>query len=247
MDQGTHNIFVKSRAFRRPTLPRYGLIDHKAFDRALRAEYEDKLIEDLWIPFFALSSSLSGHKPRIHRRGLVWQAVRASSAVPGVLPPFFTKEGEMLVDGGLMDNVPLAPMKALKSGPNVVVALGTDAPTTYSVDYDSIPGRRELISAMLNPFSRRRLPEMPGILQVITLSMLPNRRPDLELGDSDILVKPDLPGDLRFTSWERHNEVFLHTYRGVAAWIRSRIAENDAKVLTLIDPTRLPVAPASPV
>jgi NTE family protein len=129
----------------------------------------------------------------------------------------------------------------------VVVALSTDAPTTYSVDYDSIPGRRELIAAMLNPFSRRRLPQMPGILQVITLSMLANRRPDLELADTDILVKPDLPGDLRFTSWERHNEVFLHTYRGVAAWIRNRIAENDPKVLMLIDATRLPVAPASPV
>jgi NTE family protein len=247
VDEGTHNIFVKSRAFRRPTLPRYGLIDHKAFDRALRAEYDDILIEDLWIPFFSLSSSLSVHKPRIHRRGPVWHAVRASSSVPGVLPPFFTKEGEMLVDGGLMDNVPLAPMKALKTGPNVVVALSTDAPTTYMVDYDAIPGPRELIAAMLNPFSRRRLPQMPGILQVITLSMLANRRPDLELGDTDILVRPDLPDDLRFTSWERHNEVFLHAYRGVAAWIRSRIAENDVKVLMLIGAARSPVAPASRV
>jgi NTE family protein len=247
VDEGTHNIFVKSRAFRRPTLPRYALLDHKAFDRALRAEYEDVLIEDLWIPFFALSSNLSGHEPRLHRRGLVWHAVRASSAVPGVLPPFFTREGEMLVDGGLMDNVPLAPMKALKTGPNVVVALGADAPATYMVDYDSIPGPRELIAAMLNPFSRRRLPQMPGILQVITLSMLANRRPDLELGDTDILVKPDLPDDLRFTSWERHNEVFLQTYRGVAAWIRGRIAENDPKVLMLIDGARLPAAPPSPV
>jgi len=234
VDEGTHNIFVKSRAFRRPTLPRYALLDHKAFDRALRGEYDDVLIEDLWIPFFALSSSLSVHKPRIHRRGPVWHAVRASSAVPGVLPPFFTKDGEMLVDGGLMDNVPLAPMKALKTGPNVVVALGTDAPTTYMVDYDAIPGPRELIGAMLNPFSRRRLPQMPSILQVITLSMLANRRPDLDLGDADILVRPDLPDDLRFTSWERHNEVFLQTYRGVAAWTRSRIAENDPKVLMLI-------------
>jgi NTE family protein len=245
VDEGTHNIFVKSRAFRRPTLPRYGLIDHKAFDRALRAEYDDILIEDLWIPFFSLSSSLSVHKPRIHRRGLVWHAVRASSSVPGVLPPFFTKEGEMLVDGGLMDNVPLAPMKALKTGPNVVVALSTDAPTTYMVDYDAIPGPRELIAAMLNPFSRRRLPQMPGILQVITLSMLANRRPDLGLGDTDILVRPDLPDDLRFTSWERHNEVFLHAYRGVAAWIRSRIADNDPKMLMLIGAARSPAAPAS--
>ena len=48
---------------------------------------------------------------------------------PAVLPPFFTSEGEMLVDGALMDNVPIAPMRALKTGPNVVVVLGVDSLT----------------------------------------------------------------------------------------------------------------------
>jgi NTE family protein len=246
VDEGTHNIFVKSRAFRRYTLPRYGLLDHKAFDRALRAEYGDVLIEDLWRPFFAVSSNLSDHKPRIHRRGPVWHAVRASGSVPGVLPPFFTKDGEMLVDGALMDNVPLAPMKALKTGPNVVVILGVDAPTTYTVDYDSIPGPLELAATMLNPFSRRRLPQMPSIVQVIMLSMLANRRPDLPLSETDILINPELPGDLRFTSWERHNEVFLHTYRGVASWIQQRITENDSKMAAVISATRSSTAAMPP-
>ncbi len=238
VDEGTHNIFVRSRAFRRLTLPRYGLIDHKAFDRALRTEYGDVLMEDLWIPLFAVSSNLSDHTPRIHRRGLVWHAVRASGSVPGVLPPFFTKDGEMLVDGALMDNIPLAPMKTLKTGPNVVVMFRADGPKTYPVDYDSIPGPRELAVALLNPFSRRRLPQAPGILQVIMLGMLTNRRSDLPLGDMDILVRPELPEDLRFTSWERHNEVFLHAYRGVASWIDSRMAENDSKVLAVVGTAR---------
>jgi NTE family protein len=237
-DDGTHNIFVRSRAFRRPTLPRYGLIDHKVFDRALQAEYGDVAIEDLWKPFFAVSSNLSDHKPRVHRRGLVWHAVRASGSVPGVLPPFFTNQGEMLVDGALMDNVPLAPMKVLKTGPNVIVSLKFDGPTTYGVDYDSIPGPGELVAALLNPFSRRRLPQVPSILQVIMLSMLANRRPDLPLSDTDILIRPELPEDLRFTSWDRHNEVFLHAYRGVASWIETRLAEDDAKVLAVTTAAR---------
>jgi NTE family protein len=245
VDDGTHNIFVRSRAFRRPTLPRFGLIDHKVFDRALRAEYGDVAIEDLWKPFFAVSSNLSDHKPRIHRQGLVWHAVRASGSVPGVLPPFFTNEGEMLVDGALMDNVPLSPMKALKTGPNVVVTLGVDASTTYTVDYDSIPGPRELVVALLNPFSRRRLPQVPSILQVIMLSMLANRRLDLQLSDTDLHIRPELPEDLRFTNWDRHNEVFLHAYRGVASWIQSRVAEEDARVLAVISPARSAATAAS--
>ena len=205
--------------------------DTRYRQRSRRTKWaQDWYVEKLLFVWESCGGATRTSGPIIHfiqcACGPVWQAVRASSAVPGVLPPFFTKDGEMLVDGGLMDNVPLAPMKALKTGPNVVVALGTDAPTTYMVDYDASPGPRELIGAMLNPFSRRRLPQMPSILQVITLSMVANRRPDLELGDADILVRPDLPDDLRFTSWERHNEVFLQTYRGVAAWIRSRTSSR---------------------
>jgi NTE family protein len=226
---------VKSRAFRRPTLPRYGLIDHTVFDRALHAEYGDLLIEDLWRPFFALSSNLSRHRPMIHRRGPVWQAVRASGSIPGVLPPFFTAEGEMLVDGALMDNVPLAPMKALKTGPNVVVILGGEFPETYSVNYESIPGARELVAAMLNPFSRRRLPRAPGILQVIMMSMLANRPTDLHLGETDVLVQPDLPANLGHNSWERHNEIFMHAYRSVAAWIAAQSTQTDARLRVVIN------------
>jgi hypothetical protein len=70
------------------------------------------------------------------------------------------------------------------------------------------------------------------------LSMLANRRPDLQLSDTDILIKPELPADLRFTSWERHNEVFLHAYRGVASWIQTRLAEDDAKVLAVTTAAR---------
>ncbi|MCC6777430.1 MAG: patatin-like phospholipase family protein [Hyphomicrobiales bacterium] len=234
VDEGTHNIFVKSRAFRRPTWPRFGLIDHKGFDRALQAEYRDLTIEDLWRPYFAVSSNLSNHRVMVHRRGPVWHAVRASGSIPGLLPPFFTADGEMLVDGGLMDNVPLAPMQALKNGPNVVVALGVDARTTYAVDYAAIPGRSELLLSLLNPFARRRQPPVPGIFQVIMLSMLANRRTEIGLGEHDILVRPALPPDLKFTNWERHTEVFRGAHRNTAAWISARKAETDPKLLAIL-------------
>jgi NTE family protein len=234
VDAGTHNIFVASRAFRRLTVPRYGLIDHTVFDGALKAEYRDVMIEDLWRPFFAVSTNLSSNSLTLHRRGPVWEAVRASGSIPGLLPPFFTRAGEMLVDGGLMDNVPLAPMKALKSGPNVVVALAVDAPTTYPIDYQAIPGRGQLLLSLLNPFTRRRLPAVPGILQVIMLSMLAHRRADIDLGEQDVLVRPEIPEDLPFTSWDRHTEVFLGAHRSVAAWLAAALAEPDARVLAVL-------------
>ena len=234
VDEGTANIFVRSRAFRRYTLPRFALLDHTVFDRALREELRDVLIEDLWKPFFAVSTDLGQRKLKIHRRGPVWQAVRASGSIPGMLPPFFTSEGEMLVDGGLMDNVPLAPMQALKTGPNVVVAFGGGGPKTYRINYDAIPGRRQLLMAWLNPFRRHWWPKVPSMLQVIMLSMVANRGGDVPLGDDDVLIQPRLPPGMRFTNWERHTETFRLAHQETAAWIDAQIAEGDAKILSLV-------------
>ena len=131
-------------------------LDHKAFDRALARQYgHDCRIEDCWRPFAAVATNLSTHNLELIRSGSLWQAVRASSAIPGLLPPFYTPEGAMLVDGCLIDNVPLAPMHQLKSGPNLVVHFGEPAAELFDVAYDALPGRLELIAAMLMPFRKK--------------------------------------------------------------------------------------------
>jgi NTE family protein len=234
VDAATHNIFVKQRSFQRYSLPYYGLLNHKVFDQALRAEFGPTAIEDLWKPFFAVSTNLSRNEIMLHRRGPVWEAVRASASIPALLPPFFTRTGEMLVDGAIIDNVPLAPMRMLKSGPNVVVALRPLAPTTYAVDYDAIPGLRETLIAALNPFRRRKRPPVPSILQVIMLSMVANRRQALALSDTDLLVQPAVPDGVQPTRWERHTEVFMHAYHAAAATLRQQIAEDDPRLAAIL-------------
>ncbi len=60
LERGTQEIFVRSRSFRRPTWPRYALLDHKAFDRALADQYgSDCRVEDCWRPFGAIATNLS--------------------------------------------------------------------------------------------------------------------------------------------------------------------------------------------
>ncbi|WP_292015939.1 patatin-like phospholipase family protein [Mesorhizobium sp.] len=226
IDRGTHNVFVKSRAFRRPTLPRFALLDHKAFDRALREEYGDVLIEDLWLPFFALSTNLSSRQPHVHLRGKLWQAVRASGSLPGVLPPFFTADGDMLVDGAIMNNLPLEQMRELKTGPNVIVSFGSSGPQKYHVDYDRIPGRSELAVALLNPFGRARLPQVPSMLQVIAASMLAHGPQDIAVGDEDVLVCPQVSST--FMDWSRHSALFSDAHDRTAQWIEERLRQNDS-------------------
>ena len=70
LERGTHEIFVKGRSFRRPTWPRYSLLDHKVFDRALAEQYgRDCRIEDCWRPFAAVATNLSTHNIELIRLG----------------------------------------------------------------------------------------------------------------------------------------------------------------------------------
>ena len=234
IDRGTHLIFVKSRAFRRLTLPQYALLDHKVLDRTLQAEYGDVLIEDLWLPFFALSTNLSSRRAHVHRRGKLWQAVRASGSIPGVLPPFFTAEGDMLVDGAIMNNLPLEQMKELKTGPNVVASLGSNGPRKHHIDYDSIPGASELAVRMLTPFGRATLPKVPSMIQVITASVLAHRPEEVMLDEQDILVSPAISSAIGFMDWSQHSELYVEAYEWTKRWIVERRRDNDPRLLRIL-------------
>ena len=149
--------------------PRYALLDHVEFDKALQRQCRGAQIEDVWLPYFAVATDVdrAGQSLYVMRRGELWKAVRASGSIPAVLPPMFTDDGRMLVDGGVVDNIPLAPMKAIKSGPNLVVHFGVNPVEPYNVKYESIPGRRQLMTRMLNPFARGKLPRVPGPISVL--------------------------------------------------------------------------------
>jgi NTE family protein len=227
LDRGTHEIFVRSRSFRRPTWPRYALLDHKAFDSALAAQYgHDCRIEDCWRPFAAVATNLSTHDLELIQTGLLWQAVRASSAIPGLLPPFYTKDGAMLVDGCLVDNVPLVPTHQLKSGPNLVVHFGEPATEMFDVDYAALPGRWELLASMLLPFSKKLLPKAPSAVNVLWRSLVAHQRYDtLPATPLDLVMRPPTPPGVDVTDFDRHEEIFLASY----LWAREAITALEAE------------------
>jgi NTE family protein len=252
LERGTHEIFVTSRSFRRPTWPRYALLDHKAFDSALADQYgRDCRIEDCWRPFAAVATNLSTHSLELIRTGLLWQAVRASSAIPGLLPPFYTREGAMLVDGCLVDNVPLAPMQQLKSGPNLAVHFGEPATEMFDVDYAALPGRLELLAAMLLPFRKKLLPAAPSAINVLWRSLVAHQRYDmLPATPLDLVMRPPTPLGVDVTDFDRHAEIFLSSY----LWAREAIValeaeDNQAIAAILATGTRStkPVVPTAEV
>lgn len=211
IERRTHEIFVARKAMRRWTWPRYSLLDHTEFDRALAEHFTALDIEDLPVPFFAVSTNLSRNAAQCLRSGPLWQAVRASSAIPALLPPVFTADGEMLVDGCLVENVPLKTMLAFKTGPNVVIDFCTPTVDRFTIDSGMLPARGELILRMLSSLAGRRagsLPEAPGPQSVLLRSLMLNR-PDYaaDLGPEDIVLAPAIPSHIGHLDWHRHAEL----------------------------------------
>jgi NTE family protein len=225
VDRRTREVFVVSRAFKHLTYPRYALLDHVPFDAALRRQFGEAAIEDAWRPYFAVATVLDGSGEGLHllRRGPLWKAVRASGSLPAVLPPVLTDDGRMLVDGAVVDNIPLRPMKALKAGPNLVVHFGERGmPQRFAADDANIPGRWSLLRRMLTPSGRRALPKVPGPIGVIQRCLVMHQAPELlPLDPLDLALQVPVLSGANFMDFDRHSQVFEAAYQ----WCRRRIDE----------------------
>lgn len=227
IDRGTHDIFITNRAMQRYTWPRYSLLDHRHYDQHLGHYFSGINIEDLWIPYFAVSTNLSSNELHHHRRGDLFSAIRASGSIPVLLPPVYTAEGEMLVDGCLLDNVPVRTMQELKSGPNVVVSFHLPELERFDVDYDSLPSRAELVRMSLTPMGRKKLPPAPSLTTVLMRSLMANRHDfNRQIKPGDLLMVPPIPAKMGILDWHRHTELVVDTYRWGLAEIARLKAEG---------------------
>ena len=218
-------MFIHAKAMRRLTLPIYSLLDPTVFDSELRTRYGTRDIADQPINFFGVSTNLSTNGLHIHRRGPLWECVRASGSLPTILPPFIDSDGNILVDGGVLDNVPVKVMHGLKSGPNIVVSLGDPHEIWRTeVQYGDIRGRWSLLRDVI--LRRKRDAEFPSIVEIMSRSMVvASRMASKEmLGDQDILVNPPIIPAMQILDW--------HLGRDLANMAADYISEH---VLPTID------------
>ncbi len=100
--------------------PAYSLIRGGKTRKLLRSALGDMRIEEMPKRFFCLSCDLVAREAVMHRAGPVADAVYASLAIPGVFPPVVS-DGRLLVDGGVLDNLPVAVMARKGEGPVIAV------------------------------------------------------------------------------------------------------------------------------
>jgi NTE family protein len=97
-----------------------GLAKGDKLEEFVRTKVSTANIEDLKLPFAAVATDLNRGTRVVLDKGSVARAVRASSAIPGVFNPV-DFQGRLLVDGGLMDNIPID--VARERGADIVIAV----------------------------------------------------------------------------------------------------------------------------
>ena len=178
------------------TIPAVSMIKGERILRALNQGLGDMRIEDLWNTYFCMSTNLTRSLSVVHSRGHLATALRASFAIPGVLPPV-PHEGDLLVDGGVLNNLPLDEMRKINpSGTVIAVDVAPRRGPRAKGDFGlAVSGSR----ALLGRFRPGSPVAAPGIVSVLLRSMIVGALRDRDKHERDGLADLYLDLDLRGT------------------------------------------------
>jgi predicted acylesterase/phospholipase RssA len=180
--------FVDGKPFGDLTLPVISLLRGQRMERLIN-EHLGGMIEDLPLPFFCLTSSLGTGQSQLHDRGSLAAALRASVSIPGVFPPAVV-DGQLTIDGGILDNLPVDRMRGRPVGR--IIAVDVTGRQTYQVDYAAVPSPWALLAGQYLPFFRRY--RAPGFLAVmLKAAEIGTMQAAREAGRrADLLIRPDV-------------------------------------------------------
>ena len=206
------------------TLPMVSLYNGRSAVRVLRATYGDTRIEDLWLPYFCVSSNLTRARCEVHRSGPLHQWLRATAGLPGFVPPF-PSDGDWLVDGGLLNNLPTDVGRQL--GARTLFAVDT---TAYE-DFRADTGPSDAVSGwhlLWNRLTRRRArTSPPTILQTfMRAAMLGSlSRREVASRGADLCLRPPVD-KFGWLEWRSIDHIVTTAYHDavtrIAAWQAGR-------------------------
>ncbi len=206
--------FVTTNPLSDFTVPLIALVRGKKVSNLLRQYFGEVRIEEMPKPFFCVSSDLTTGRIHVHRSGPLWRALRASVALPGILPPV-THHGHLLVDGGVMNNLPVDVMAQRPHGPIIA------SDVTGEVDLrvaDSRYGERPIWQLIW-----QRMRGTPSILSILmrsgTVGSEAQRRVVRE--QADYLFEPPLP-DVGLRDWKKFDRAIAEGYEHALARMQEK-------------------------
>ena len=219
------------------TLPFVSLVKGKRVARGLRGSLGDWDIEDLWKPFFCTSTNLTNSKVVVHDRGDLARTVRASIAIPGVLPPV-AFESELLVDSGVLNNLPVDVMRRrIPNGTLIAVDVAPPRGLSARTDFGMSVSATQVLRSKLSSDHKKYPRLIPVLLRsMITASM---RERDRSIKESAVDLYLDL--DMRGASlldFDSSAAVAKAGYEAAAPRIEAWLKDGKPQTTTELDSHR---------
>jgi predicted acylesterase/phospholipase RssA/CRP-like cAMP-binding protein len=202
--------WVAHKPWSRYAPPVLSILDHTQWDRIFAAAFQQRAVEDLWIPAFSVSCNLDTGQTVVHDTGPAWKAARATASLPVLLAPVLY-DGHGHVDGGVVNNMPTDIMRRRTSGPVFAVGLGHEVPAKLLLETYPSPWRllRDRIPGFRRPGHHHTVPKV--ILRLATMQDLAAFDARAQL--ADFMFLPPV-GMYSMTDFERVDRIIAsgHTY-----------------------------------
>lgn len=207
------------------TLPLVSLVGGRRIAREITRHFGDADITDLFLPFLCTSTNITTSQAVIHDRGPATKAIRAGLAIPGVIPPV-PHEGDLLVDGGVRNNLPIVPLRDTGLV-NTIIAIDVAPPVGPKARHDyglSVSGWEALRG-------KARKLRFPGITALLLRSMivasLADRDRLVEEGYADLYLDLDMRG-ISMLAFNEVPSVALAGYEDALPRLTAFLAERNA-------------------
>ena len=225
---GIARVFASRRKLLDHTLPLASLMAARKVTAFFQHLFGDVRVEDLWTPLFAVSSSLSRARAVVHDRGPLWHTVRASTAIPAIFPPLLDHDGDVLVDGNVMNNMPLDVMREWCEGGTVIGLnpMPTDDKVKRYHFGPSLTGW-EALKGRLGLFgSKTRAPSILGsVMRATEINSANRMRQSSFRALADLLIEPAL-GEYPILAFDQYEPIIEIGYasarEAISAWRQGR-------------------------
>uniref|UniRef100_A0A672H262 lysophospholipase n=1 Tax=Salarias fasciatus TaxID=181472 RepID=A0A672H262_SALFA len=146
------------------TYPITSMFSGSAFNTSIYKVFQDKQAEDLWLPYFNVTTDITASAMRVHQDGSLWRYVRASMTLSGYLPPLCDpKDGNLLMDGGYINNLPADIARNMGARTVIAIDVGSQDETDLCNYGDCLSGWW-LLWKRINPWAEKvKVPDMAEI------------------------------------------------------------------------------------
>ncbi|XP_041855106.1 patatin-like phospholipase domain-containing protein 7 isoform X2 [Melanotaenia boesemani] len=215
------------------TYPVTSMFSGASFNSSISAIFKDKQIEDLWLPYFNITTDITASSMRVHTDGSLWRYIRASMSLSGYMPPLCDpKDGHLLMDGGYINNLPADVARSM--GAKVVIAIDVGSRDETSLtNYGDYLSGWWLLWKRFNPLAEKVKVLNMAEIQTRLAYVCCVRQMDL-VRDSDYCeyIRPpiDRYGTLEFGKFDEIAEVgYQHGKTLFDVWHRSGVVDSMMK------------------